>query len=82
MLRMYKLKTLNTFVIYFHFLFSKEKYCHGWIYRAAITFFNSNGRDGLLFVFCLLLFCHVLLVAVLYLFQKPAINNSLTSKGC
>ncbi len=51
-------------------------------YRAAVTFFNSNGRDGLLFVFCLLLFCAVLLVTVLFLIQKPAINNTLTSKAC
>ncbi len=49
------------------------------VHRAAVTFFNSNGRDGLLFVFCLL-FCAVLLVTVLFLFQKPAINNTLTSK--
>ncbi len=31
--------------------------------------------------FCLLLFCAVLLVTVLFLFQKPAINNTLTSKS-
>ncbi len=36
----------------------------------------SLQRDGLLFVFCLLLFCAVLLVTVLFLFQKPAINNT------
>ncbi len=40
------------------------------VYRAVVTFFNSNGRDGLLFVFCLLLFCAVLLVTVLFLFQN------------
>ncbi len=63
---MCKLKTLNTFEIYFHFLFLKEKFMD--VYRAAVTFFNSNGRDGLLFVICLLLFCAVLLVIVLFLF--------------
>ncbi len=52
------------------------------VYRAEVTFFNSNGRDELLFVFCLLLFCAVLLVTVLFLFQKPAINNILISKEC
>ncbi len=41
------------------------------VYRAEVTFFfYSNGRDGLLFVFCLLLFCAVLLVTVLFLFQN------------
>ncbi len=50
------------------------------VHRAAVTFFNSNGRDALLFVICLLLFCAVLLVTVLFLFQKPAINNALISK--
>ncbi len=32
--------------------------------------------------FCLILFCAVLLVTVLFRFQKPAINNTLTSKEC
>ncbi len=49
------------------------------VYRAEVGFFNSNGRDGLLFVFCLLLFCAVLL---LFLFQKPEINNPLISNEC
>ncbi len=40
------------------------------VYRAVVTFFNSNGRDGLLFVFCLLLFCAVLLVTVLFLYYS------------
>ncbi len=41
------------------------------VYRAeVIFFFTSNGRDGLLFVFYFLLFCAVLLVTVLVLFQN------------
>ncbi len=44
-------------------------------------FLNSNGKDVLLFVFCLLC-CAVLLFTVLFLFQKPAINNTLISKEC
>ncbi len=32
--------------------------------------------------FSLLLFCAVLLVTVLFLFQKAAINNTLISKDC
>ncbi len=48
------------------------------VYRAEVTFFNSNRRDGLFSL--LLLFCAVLLVTVLFLFQKAAINNSLISK--
>ncbi len=39
-------------------------------------FFNSNRRDTFFF----LLFCAVLLVTVLCLFQKAAINNTLISK--
>ncbi len=49
------------------------------VHRAVVTFFNSNGRDGLLFI---KIFCAVLLVTVLAMFQKPAINNSLISKEC
>ncbi len=40
------------------------------VYRVVLTFFNSNGRDGLLCVICLLLFCAILLFTVLFLFQK------------
>ncbi len=41
--------------------------------------FNSNRRDG--FVYSLvLLFCAALLLTVLFLFQKAAINNTLISK--
>ncbi len=50
------------------------------VYRAAVTFFNSNGRDGLSFVFCLLLFCAVLLVTVLFLFQKQFIYSINSTK--
>ncbi len=38
------------------------------VYRVVLTF--SNGRDGLLCVICLLLFCAILLFTVLFLFQK------------
>ncbi len=27
------------------------------VYRAAVTFFNSDGRDGLLFVFLFIIIC-------------------------
>ncbi len=43
-------------------------------------FFNSNRRDG--FFSLVLLFCPALLVTVLFLFQKAAINNTLISKDC
>ncbi len=43
-------------------------------------FFHSNRRDGLLFSL-VLLFCAVLLVTVLLLFQKAAINNTFISKA-
>ncbi len=49
------------------------------VYRAEVTFFNSNRRDGL---FSLVLFCAVLLVTVLFLFQKAAINNNFIYKDC
>ncbi len=49
------------------------------VYRAEVTFFNSNRRGGL---FSLVLFCAVLLVTVLFLFQKAAINNNLIYKDC
>ncbi len=44
------------------------------------TFVIFN-RDGLFFSL-VLLFCAVLLVTVLFLFQKAAINNTLISKEC
>ncbi len=50
------------------------------VYRAEVTFFNCNRREGL---FSLdLLFCAVLLVTVLFRFQKAEINNTLISKDC
>ncbi len=49
------------------------------VYRAEVTFFNSNRRGG---IFSLVLFCAVLLVTVLFLFQKAAINNNLIYKDC
>ncbi len=45
------------------------------VYRADVTFFNFNRRDGLFFSL-VLLFCAVLLVTVLFLFQKAEINNT------
>ncbi len=48
------------------------------VYRAEVTFFNSNRREGLFSL--LLLFCAVLLVTVLFLFQKAAINNTLIAR--
>ncbi len=51
------------------------------VYRAEVTFFNSNRRDGLFF-HLEILFCAVLLVTVLFLFQKAEINNTLISKEC
>ncbi len=50
------------------------------VYRAEVTFFNSNRRDGTFFSL-VLLFCAVLLVTVLFLFQKAEINT-LISKEC
>ncbi len=44
--------------------------------------FNSNRRDGFFFYSLVLLFCALLLVSVLFLFQKAAINNTLISKKC
>ncbi len=69
---MYKLKTLKTFVIYFHLLFSRE--ILSWMFTEQRSTFYSNGKDGLFFVFLLLLLllllCAVLLVTVLVLFQN------------
>ncbi len=50
------------------------------VYRAEVTFFNSNRRDGLFSL--ILLFCAVLLVTVLFHFQKAATNNTLISCLC
>ncbi len=49
------------------------------VYRAEVTFLIPYKRDGRMDV---LLFCAVLLVMVLFLFQKAAINNTLISKEC
>ncbi len=73
------MKTSNAFVIYFHLLFSNREILTD-VYRADVTFFLSHRRDGLLFSL-VLLFCAVLLVTVLLLFQKAAINNTLISKA-
>ncbi len=40
------------------------------VYGAEVTFLIPSGRDRLLFVFCLLLFCAILLITVLFLFQN------------
>ncbi len=73
------MKTPNTFVIYFHLLFSKGKYWHD-VYRAEVTFLIPIGEMD--FFSLELLFCAVLLVAVLFPFQKAEINNTLISKEC
>ncbi len=51
------------------------------VYRAEVTFFHSKRRDGLFFSL-VLLFCAVLMVTVLFLFQKAALNKTLISKEC
>ncbi len=48
------------------------------VYGAEVSFLILMGEMDL----CLLLFCAVLFVTVLFLFQKPAINNTLISKEC
>ncbi len=48
------------------------------VYRAAVIFFNSNVER---WTFVCLVF-NIMLVTVLFLFQKLAINNTLTSKVC
>ncbi len=51
------------------------------VYRAEVTFLIPI--IGEMDVFSLvLLFCAILLVTVLFLFQKAAINNTLISKEC
>ncbi len=50
------------------------------VYRAEVTFFNSNRRDGLFFFRIIILCCFM--VTVLFLFQKAEINNTLISKEC
>ncbi len=53
------------------------------VYRAEVTFFfNSNRKDGLFLSLVVLLFCAVLLLTVLFLFQNTAIKNTLISKEC
>ncbi len=41
--RLYKMKTPNTFWIYFHLLFSKGKYWH--VYRAEVTYLIPNTGE-------------------------------------
>ncbi len=66
------MKTLNTFVIYFHLLFSKaEQWSPFLIPIGEMDFFFP----------LVLLFCAVLLVTVLFLFQKAPINNTLYLKS-
>ncbi len=50
-------------------------------YICEIFQFVIFNRDGFFFSL-VLLFCAVLLVTVLFLFQKAAINNTLISKEC
>ncbi len=75
------MKTPNTFVIYFHSLYSKGKYTDMDVYWAEVTFFIPIEEIDF-FSLVLLLFCAVLLVTVLFLFQKAAINNTLISQDC
>ncbi len=49
------------------------------IYRTEVTFLIPIGE---MYFFSLVVFCAVLLVTVLFLFQKAAINNTLISKEC
>ncbi len=50
------------------------------VYRAEVTFLIPIGEMD--FFSLVLLFCAVLLVTVLFLFQKAATNNTLISKDC
>ncbi len=50
------------------------------VYRAEVTFLIPIGEMD--FFSLVLLFLDVLLVTVLFLFQKAAINNTLISKEC
>ncbi len=49
------------------------------IYRTEVTFLIPIGE---MYFFSLVVFCAVLLVTVLFLFQRAAINNTLISKEC
>ncbi len=51
------------------------------VYRAEVTFLIPIEEIDF-FYSLVLLFCAVLLVTVLFLFQKAAINNTLISKEC
>ncbi len=50
------------------------------VYKAEVTFLIPIGEMD--FFSLELLFCAVLLVTVLFLFQKAEINNTLISKEC
>ncbi len=50
------------------------------VYRADVTFLIPIGEMD--FFSLVLIFCAVLLVTVLFLFQKAATNNTLISKEC
>ncbi len=50
------------------------------VYRAEVTFLIPVAEMD--FYSLVLLFCAVLLITVLFLFQKAAINNTLISKEC
>ncbi len=72
------MKTPNTFVIYFHLLFSKGKY---WLmFTEQTSSFLIPIEEMDFFYSLVLLFCAALLVTVVFLFQKAAINNTLISK--
>ncbi len=72
------MKTPNTFVIYFHLLFSKGK--HWQIFTEQMSPFLIPIGNRTFFSLVFLLFCAELLVTVLFLFQKAATNNTLMSK--
>ncbi len=63
-------------MIYFHFQKGNTDGC----LESRGHLFNSNKIDGFFFYSLVLLFCAALLLTVLFLFQKAAINNTLISK--
>ncbi len=71
------MKTPNTFVIISICYIQKGKTDMN-VYRAEVIFFISIEEMD--FFSLVLLFWAVLLVTVLFLFQKAAINNTLISK--
>ncbi len=50
------------------------------VYRAAVTFFNSNRRDGIFF-FSIIILCCIIGYCVISV-SEAAIHNTLISKEC